>query len=252
MQLINKSFRSVFWCCWTFHETTMYKKGRFLSNMIQAHIYCGMSQGLEIPCVREPSLSSIITHSSWKILGYFVFLHSWAWLCKGKRENQNLSVIQSENANEVKFLTGLWDFPREISTASRLLPVPFGGWGLSVEGKAGSASPLLLPWDHWLAGHLNSSKGLLRAVGILSSGDWGHTRQSKRSSFRGWNSRPASLSCLRVRTRHPKWGRREVPWGEGMLEASCLLLVWWLHPCECSRATWEETSLTQSLPSLTT
>ena len=88
-----------------------------------------------------------------KILGNFAFLHSWACLCKGKNENQNLSVIQSENANEVKFLTGLWDFPREISTASGRLPMPFGGWGLSVEWKAGSASRLCLPWDCGPAGH---------------------------------------------------------------------------------------------------
>lgn len=42
-----------------------------------------------------------------KMPGNLAFLHSWAFFCKGKGENQNLSVIQSENANEVKFLTGL-------------------------------------------------------------------------------------------------------------------------------------------------
>lgn len=110
-----------------------------------------------------------------KILGNIAFLHSWACLCKGKRDNQNLSVIQSENANEVKFLTGLWDFPREISTASRPLPGSFGGWGLSVEWKEYSASSLLLPSDLWLARQLNSSKGLSRALGLWSQ-DWGQTQ----------------------------------------------------------------------------
>lgn len=58
--------------------------------------------------LRKPSLF-IINNNTYllKILGNLAFLRFRACLCKGKGENQNLSVIQSENANEVKFLTGL-------------------------------------------------------------------------------------------------------------------------------------------------
>ena len=86
----------------------MYKKGRkiFKQHDTDTHPLWNRSRP---GTIMGKTTKFTINNSTFllKMPGNVAFLHSWAYLRKGKGENQNLSVIQSENANEVKFLTGL-------------------------------------------------------------------------------------------------------------------------------------------------